>query len=103
MIMEQAVAAHVDEAAAGMDEAAAEVGVADAEQEPPEQSHHQPCKLELFHHQQAEERQQAAVYINPTGASGTTTGTIATAVVMTYPTGTHLHHAQKRTGRVGIK
>ena len=103
MIMEQAVAAHVDEAAAGMDEAAAEVVVADAEQEPPEQSHHQPCKPELFHHQQAEERQQAAVDINPTGASGTTTGTIATAVVMSYPTGTHLHHVQKRTGRVGFK
>ena len=63
----------------------------------------QPCKPELFHHQQAGERHQAAVDINPTGASGTTTGTIVTAVVMTFPTGTHLHHAQKRTGRMGIK
>ena len=102
MTMEQAVAAHVDEAAAGVDKAAAEVVAADAEQEPPEPSHHQPYKPELFHPQQAEEQQQAAVDSNPTGASGTTTGTIVTAVVMTYPTGTHLHHAQKRTGRVGI-
>ena len=102
MIMEQAVAVHADKAAAGMDKAAAEVVVADAEQEPSEQSHHQQYKLELFHHQQAEER-QPAVDINPTGENGSTTGTIATAVVMTYPTGTHLHHAQKRTGRVGIK
>ena len=73
------------------------------EQEPPEQSHHQPCKPELFHHQQAEERQQAAVDINPTEASGTTTGTIVTAVGMTYLTGTHLHRAPKRIGKVGIK
>ena len=102
MIMEQAEAAHTDEEAAGKDEAAAEVVVADAEKEPPEQSHHQQYKLEQFHHQQAEE-QQPAVDIDPTGGNGSTTGTIATAVVMTYPTGTHLHHAQKRTGRVGIK
>ena len=91
------MAVHVDEAAAGMDEAVAEVVVADAEREPPEQSHHQQYKLEQFHHQQAEE-QQPAVDIDPTGENGSTTGTIATAVVMTYPTGTHLHHAQKRTG-----
>ena len=79
---------------------------ADVEAEPPEQSHHQqePSRtLGLFHHQQAEEREQAAEDINPTGASGSTTGTIVTAVGMTYPTGTHLHHAQKRTGKVGIK
>ena len=102
MIMEQAVAAHTDEDAAGRDEAAAEVVVADAEREPPEQSHHQQYKLEPFHHQQAEER-QPAVDINPTGENGSTTGTIATAVDMTWHNGTHLHHALNRTGGVGIR
>ena len=76
------------------------------EQEPLEQSRHQQeptHKLGLFHHQQEEERQQAGVDINPTEASGTTTGTIVTAVGMTYLTGTHLHRAPKRIGKVGIK
>ena len=78
------MAAHADKAAAGRDEAPAEVVETDAEREPPEQSHHQQCKLELFHHQQAEER-QPAVDINPTGENGSTTGTIATAGLYAAP------------------
>ena len=106
MIMEQAAAAHGGVAAAGMDKSAAEVVAEVVEQEPPKQSRHQQeptYKLGLFHHQQEEERQQVRVDINPTEASGTTTGTIVTAVGMTYLTGTHLHRAPKRIGKVGTK
>ena len=89
-----------------MDEAAAVVVAAVGEQEPPGQSCRQQeptHKLGRFHHPQEEKRPQAEVDINPTEASGTTTGTIVTAVGMTYLTGTHLRHAQRHIGRVGIK
>ena len=102
MIMEPAEAARTNEEAAGEDKAAAEVVVADAERETPEQSHHQQSKLEQFHHQQAEE-QRPAVDIDPTGENGTTTGTIVTAVGMTWHNGTHQHRAPNHTGRVGIR
>ena len=106
MSMEQAEAERGDVAAAGMDEAAAVVVAEVVEQEPPEQSRHQQeptHKLGRFHHQQEEERPPAEVDINPIEASGTTTGTIVTVVGMTYLTDTHLRHAQRHIGRVGIK